>query len=84
MRRKFAARRPRCQPLREGVEDVLAAERQRHVAGERDAGFQVDDVPAVQQQRVGAADEARVEVVDPGAVVVQAGEHPDPRKREGH
>ena len=71
-----ANRSIRCE---KGVKDVLPADRQRYVAGERDAGFQVDDVPAVQQRRVGAADEARVEVVDPGAVVVQTGEHADPR-----
>ena len=55
-----------------------AADCQRRVAGERDAGFQVDDVPAVQQRRVGAADEPCVEMVDPGAVAMQAAEQAHP------
>ncbi len=64
--------------VRERVEDVLAADRQRHSFGDRHADLQVDDGPPVQDRRIRAADELRIEEVDPVAVVVEAAEQPHP------
>ena len=62
----------------EGVEDVLAADRQRHVPHERNAGLEVEDEAAVEKRRRGAAHGAGVDVVDPRSVLVQAAEQAAP------
>lgn len=64
--------------VRERVEDILPAECQRHVLRQRHADFQVDDGAAVQDRRIRATDEPRVEQVYPAAVVAQAAEQANP------